>query len=61
MFKVMFENWNNSVITVFEGTFEECVKHGKKVLNEWVEDPFEESLFVVNQKNEKVHFFELFD
>ena len=32
MFKVMFENWNNSVITVFEGTFEECVKHGKKVV-----------------------------
>lgn len=61
MFKVMFENWNNSVITVFEGTFEECVKHGEKVLNEWVEDPFEESLFVVNQKNQKVHFFELFD
>lgn len=61
MFKVMFENWNNSVITVFEGTFEECVEHGKKVLNEWVEDPFEESLFVVNQKNQKVHFFELFD
>ena len=58
MFKVMFENWNNSVITVFEGTCEECVKHGKEIFNEWVENPFEESLFVVNEKDEKVHFFD---